>query len=120
MTGTFCIRLIMCFCLSCLPFRFYAQGNSVRILPDSSNQFVQFEISRVKKSVYTIQLTDQKGQVLIERKEEISETPKLVTFNWKGFQPGIYFIKLDSKKEELKLMFIKPSEEVPALSEAQQ
>lgn len=120
MTGTFCIRLIVCFCLCCLPFRFYAQGNSVRLLPDSSHHFAQFEISRIKKSIYTIQFTDQKGQVLDERKEEISEIPKLVSFNWKGLQAGIYFIKLDSKKEELKLMFIKPSEEVPALSEAQQ
>lgn len=117
MTGTFCIRLIVCFCLSCLPLHFYAQGNSVRILQDSSNHFAQFEISRVKKSVYTIQFTDQKGQVLDERKEEISETPKLLAFNWKGLQPGIYFVKLESKKEELKLMFIKPEEEVPALSE---
>jgi hypothetical protein len=83
------------------------EGNSVKIIPDSTNTFAQFEISRIRKSIYKIKFTNEKGQVLDQRKEEISESPKLIAFNWKGLQPGIYFVTLENKHEELKLMFIR-------------
>jgi hypothetical protein len=76
------------------------EGNSVKIIPDSTNTFAQFEISRIRKSIYKIKFTNEKGQVLDQLKEEISESPELIAFNWKGLQPGIYFVTLENKHEE--------------------
>jgi hypothetical protein len=118
------LRAFILLCVVCCLFTLGAlagEGNSVKIIPDSTNTFAQFEISRIRKSIYKIKFTNEKGQVLDQLKEEIIESPKLIAFNWKGLQPGIYFVTLENKHEELKLMFIKKGEAAdPAITERHQ
>lgn len=118
------VRAFILLCVFCCLFTlssFAGEGNSVKIIPDSTNTFAQFEISRIRKSIYKIKFSNEKGQVLDQRKEEISDSAKLIAFNWKGLPPGLYFVTLENKNEELKLMFIKKGETAdPAITERHQ
>ena len=85
--------------------------NNVPIIPDSTQQFAQVEISRVKKSTFTITFTDQKGTVLYTVQKEIDATPQLIKIPWSMYADGIYYVIFKSKKEELKMMLFKKSPE---------
>lgn len=102
----FIINLIIACCLSLIVHAAYA-NNNIRVIPDSTNRFVQFEIMRSHRTKFKVRLVDQKGKILAKRKIYVDDKPLFVAFQWKGFPEGYYFIKLKSRKEKIKLMFIK-------------
>ncbi len=84
-------------------------NNSIRILPDSTGQFAKFEISRVKKTNFKVSMTNEKGLVVFNTIQTVDAEPKIISIPWSTFSDGIYYVRLISKKEEIKLMFWKKS-----------
>lgn len=92
---------------------YFAQANnSIRIIPDSTGQFAKFEISRVKKKNFKVSMTNEKGIVVFSAIHTVDAEPKIISIPWGSFEDGIYYVKLVSKKEEIKLMFWKKSNQI--------
>lgn len=81
--------------------------NSIRIIPDSTNQFARFEMSRTNTATYKITFTNEKGVALYKTTETITATPKIISIPWKDFSPGFYYMTAKNKRETVKLLFVK-------------
>lgn len=94
--------------LLCLLFAIKASAhNSIRIIPDSTNNYAKFEMSRSHASVYKISFANEKGVVMYKTAERIDSIPKIISIPWKDFSPGFYFMTAKNKRETVKLMFVK-------------
>ena len=81
--------------------------NIIRIIPDSTNQFAMFEISRNHASQYKISFANEKGKVLHKSVAYIHDKPTIISISWKDFSPGFYYLTGSNKKETFKLLFVK-------------
>ncbi len=81
--------------------------NSVRIIPDSTNKFIQIEISRNHPSIYQVILMDEKETILYKKNESIDAEPTIISINWENVKPGFYYVLIKNKKEKVKLLFVK-------------
>ncbi len=81
--------------------------NSVRIIPDSTNKFIQIEISRNHPSIYQVILMDEKETILYKKQESIDAEPTIISINWENVKPGFYYVLIKNKKEKVKLLFVK-------------
>lgn len=98
------ILLILSICLLNLPL---IAGNSIRMIPDETNACLKFEISRTNPEKFKIKLLSQKGKVLKRFSEQIDDMPKMISISWVDYPPGNYYVIMKSKKESIKLLFIK-------------
>lgn len=81
--------------------------NAVKIIPDSSNQFIKIEFSRNHPATYQIILMDETEKVLYKSSTSVTPEAQIISIDWKDYKPGFYHVVLKSKKEKIKLLFIK-------------
>ena len=96
--------LILFFCL-----KSYAD-NAIKIIPDSSNQYIKIEFSRNHAAIYQVILMDDTEKVLYKSSTTITPDAQIISIDWKDYKPGFYHVVLKSKKEKIKLLFIKNDE----------
>lgn len=101
------LRLILSALFSIVAFQFVFADNSVRILPDPSNKLIQIEISRQHASIYEVKLVDEKKKVLYKSSAMVDSTLKVISIDWSFCKAGFYYVILENKKEQVKLLFIK-------------
>jgi hypothetical protein len=84
--------------------------NSVKIIPDSTQKKIQIEVARTHSSTYKVQLLDDNKKVIYKGIALIDSIPKMISIDWSFCKPGFYYVVLDNKKEQIKLLFIKKEE----------
>lgn len=77
------------------------------MIPDETNAGLKFEISRTYPQKFRIKFLNQKGKVLKRFVENVDEMPKLISISWVDFPSGNYYVMMKSRKESIKLLFIK-------------
>jgi len=96
-------------CILFMLFSFFVStaDNKIRIIPDSTNQFAMFEISRNHAAQYKITFANEKGTVLHKSVAYIHDKPTIISISWKDFNPGFYYLTGSNKRETFKLLFVK-------------
>ncbi len=100
------MKIFSLFILCLLSFASLA-NNSIRIIPDSTNRYARFEMSRTHTANYNITFTNAQGKTLYKTTETISATPKIISIPWNDFSPGFYYMTAKNKRETVKLLFVK-------------
>lgn len=91
-------------------FSTYSQdsgSNSIEIIPDSSNQFACFRITRIKEKVYSLKFVNDRNKTIYSTKIKATTTPIEVFLPWANEAPGAYKAILKNKREEIVLLFLK-------------
>jgi len=85
--------------------------NAIKIIPDSSNNYIKIEFSRNHADTYQIILMDETGKVLYKSSTSVTSDAQIISIFWKDYKPGFYHVVLRSKKEKIKLLFIKKDDD---------
>ena len=99
-------KLFLVFLFTSAPIFLFA-SNYIRMVPDSTNSYAMFEMSRTNTASYKITFANDKGVILYETVETIGSEPKIISIPWRDFSPGIYYLVAKNKRETVKLLFMK-------------